>query len=433
MSARMRFTTTDTEDTEEAQREEITESKFEIAYLSVPPLRSLCLCGEPQFPIDSFQIKPLPNLDFAVQQAYKRSCVILSLSQPQTSLTSLKGNVMNPQPKISTVIAKTALLLPFVCLILFFMVKTVLMAGFAQSPESVTQERNLKLKSFKDIPVTIHQVRNLKSDTWHQDLEIEVKNVSNKPIYFMLVYLVFPDDPVPPGGESAIRLMYGDPRRNGRIDRYAHLEDEHIEPGETYVFTIPEIDRKGLKAKHEKFPERTKNLFLRFAIINFGDGTGFIAGESRDYRGKGYTPPPPEERLFKKISWHSLKTITATQDGCGDCFRWLVDPAPDPTSCYCSSTLLASTSPDEPCRRLRLEFIDCDGDGVPGECHDDAIDTEGSASCPGATPTPEPTATTTPTPTPPCPPEDEQINPRCGCVDGNSQREKQGKVLDLAM
>ena len=44
------------------------------------------------------------------------------------------------------------------------------------------------------MPLTIVKVRNLQSDTWYNDLGIEVKNVSSKPIYFILAYLIFPDD-----------------------------------------------------------------------------------------------------------------------------------------------------------------------------------------------------------------------------------------------
>ena len=319
---------------------------------------------------------------------------------------------MHPQSTSSLLIIKRLAQLSLVCLALFFLVKTVLIASTISVLKPVKQERKLKLKDFKDAPVVIHKVRNLQSDEWHKDLELEVKNISGKPIYFMLAYLIFPDQPAPPSGKAGIRLMYGDPKRNGHIDRYSDPEDEHIAPGETYVFTIPEIDRKGLAARHKKFPEGNNNFVLEFAIINFGDRTGFIAGQSRDYRGKGYTPSPPEEQHFKKISLNSSRTITAAQDGCGDCSRWLVDPEPATTSCYCRSTLLASTSPDEPCRRLMLVFFDCDGDGNY-ECHDDAIDTEGSASCPGATPTPTPTPS--PSGTPSCNPST-QPNPYCVCT-----------------
>jgi hypothetical protein len=289
----------------------------------------------------------------------------------------------------------------------------VLTASTAPSLQSARQERKLKLKPFKDAPVVIHKVRNLQSDEWHKDLEIEIKNISGKPIYFMLAYLIFPDQPTPSGGQAGIRLVYGDPKRNGHIDRYSNPEDEHLKPGETYVFTIPEIDRKGLAVRHKKFPEGNNNFVLELAIINFGDGTGFIAGQSRDYRGRSLAPSPPKEQKFRKISWSSTTTNTAAQDGCGVCFRWLVDPDPVPTSCYCRSTILATASPSEPCSRLKLVFFDCNADGNY-DCYDDAIDTEASASCTGALPTPTPTPT--PEPSPGCPPESTKPNPRCYCA-----------------
>jgi hypothetical protein len=214
---------------------------------------------------------------------------------------------MNTPRQTFTIIAKRLFHLSLVCLALFFLVKTVLIVSTAQSPESVTQERNLKLKTFKGMPVVVHKVRNLGSGGWHKDLEIEVKNISNKPIYFMLAYLIFPDQPVPGDGQAGIRLMYGDSKRNGLIDKAAHPEDEHLEPGETYVFTIPEIDRKGLEVRDKKFPERNKKIELKFAMINFGDRTGFEAGSFIDLRGTSLSPSPPEKQIFKKVSWHSLQ------------------------------------------------------------------------------------------------------------------------------
>jgi hypothetical protein len=54
----------------------------------------------------------------------------------------------------------------------------------AQSPA----ERKLTAKTFKEMPLAIHRVRNLeKAQDWFRDLQIEVKNVSDKPIYFISV------------------------------------------------------------------------------------------------------------------------------------------------------------------------------------------------------------------------------------------------------
>jgi hypothetical protein len=206
---------------------------------------------------------------------------------------------MNPPRKTSTIVARIVLVLSFICLVSIFFIKTVLISSTAQSPNCFIEERKLKLKTFKDIPVAIHQVRKLQSETWHKDLELEIKNISDKPIYFIGAYLMFPDESVP-SGKSGIPLLYGD-SKNAHISWYADPGDKHLAPGETYVFTIPEIYRKGLKAKHEKHKEVTKNLELEIAMISFGDGTGFEAGMSRDYRGKKSALSPPTEQFFRKI------------------------------------------------------------------------------------------------------------------------------------
>jgi hypothetical protein len=96
---------------------------------------------------------------------------------------------MNSHRTSSSILTKRVLPLFLICLVSIFFVKTVLISSTAQSSNSSTQERKLKLKTFKDMPVAIHEVRKLQSETWHKDLEIEVKNISDKPIYFMGVYL----------------------------------------------------------------------------------------------------------------------------------------------------------------------------------------------------------------------------------------------------
>ena len=40
-------------------------------------------------------------------------------------------------------------------------------------------ERTLKTNDFKDNPLSVQKIRNLDSDTWHKDFEIEIKNEQN--------------------------------------------------------------------------------------------------------------------------------------------------------------------------------------------------------------------------------------------------------------
>lgn len=59
----------------------------------------------------------------------------------------------------------------------------ILLIGIMLAPGvAPAQERKLTTRDFQGMPLAV-RVRNLQSDTWHKDLEIEVRNVSGKPIY----------------------------------------------------------------------------------------------------------------------------------------------------------------------------------------------------------------------------------------------------------
>lgn len=146
------------------------------------------------------------------------------------------------------------------------------------------QERKLKEKTFARMPVRVLEVKNLQSETWPNDLEIQIKNVSTKPIYFLNIVIEFPDDPAP-NGSSGIVLKYGK-IENMDIAIVAQPEDEHLEPGEKALITIAPIYRKGLMAKQVSNPENFMKMELSFSIISFGDGTGFSASEFLGLRKK---------------------------------------------------------------------------------------------------------------------------------------------------
>ena len=88
---------------------------------------------------------------------------------------------------------------------------TIGLSSSAQSPASTGQKRTFKMKDKISVPLEI-QVRNLESDTWLKDLEIEVKNVGKKPIYSIVAYLMFRQ----PSCESfGIPFDFGNPRMFG--------------------------------------------------------------------------------------------------------------------------------------------------------------------------------------------------------------------------
>ena len=71
----------------------------------------------------------------------------------------------------------------------------VFRSGFTQSHE----ERKVNVRTYNRMPVMVKEIKNLyKKDSWFRDLEIEVKNVTRQPIYFIALGLEFPNIPGPP-------------------------------------------------------------------------------------------------------------------------------------------------------------------------------------------------------------------------------------------
>jgi len=181
------------------------------------------------------------------------------------------------------VISFTKLLkLLLVCASLIVLIKGAFMLSTAQSVSG--EERKFKSKEFVDMPLRVRKVKNLQSETWPNDLEIEVENVSKKPIYFINAVLEFPDDPAP-NGSSGIKFKFGK-LENMDIVRIALPEDEHVDPGKTIVLTVSDIFRKGLLARQQNAPHNFKKLDFWFEIISFGDGTGYEGSQFLDLKNK---------------------------------------------------------------------------------------------------------------------------------------------------
>lgn len=241
-----------------------------------------------------------------------------------------------------------------------------LMQGMPAS--SAQEKKKFKTKEFQDMPLVVREVRNLESDTWHKDLEIEVKNISSKPIYFILAYLVFPDDKAA-SGESGIPLDYGTPE-NEQISHYAVPEDIHLDPGQTCVLNIPENLRKPLENRRKSFPDVHKNMLLKFPLISFGDGTGFEAGAKIDLRSKknhSLTQAKKKRSQQAGLAFKSLSSgkyqshaPASVQSECGNtnCWPWKISN-PVPTSCPCGNTRIGVIEAGRPCRRLMPLYFPC--------------------------------------------------------------------------
>jgi hypothetical protein len=133
--------------------------------------------------------------------------------------------------------------------------------------------------------VAINAIRNLQSEQWLRDLEIEVQNNFNKPIYHLEMDLEFPqvviDRDDGKSGSLVIPLMFGKFALMNPGE-HAASTDESIQPGEKYVFKIPESYRKGMEshlAKNNIALSAITKIRLRIYELSLGDGTGFEMGE----------------------------------------------------------------------------------------------------------------------------------------------------------
>jgi hypothetical protein len=161
-----------------------------------------------------------------------------------------------------------------------------LSAGSAQAPD----ERKVNVHSYNRMPVVVKEIRNLnKGDNWYRDLEIEVKNISRQPIYFISLGLEFPNippsvapQPLPDGNMPArvatgFSVNYGDSRLTD-VRVLAGPDDVPIKPGESHVFKIPEAKVIGIEWMNQNMnlpPDAWKQIELSLDIISFGDGTGY--------------------------------------------------------------------------------------------------------------------------------------------------------------
>jgi len=117
------------------------------------------------------------------------------------------------------------------------------------------------------------KVKNFHNVKWVRDLEVEVTNTSDKPIYFLEFFVVMRDVKSVNGNPVGFPLRYG---RMALVDYTTPLQsdDVGIQPGETYTFKISERHLKGWEINKENRPE-PKRVDLIFVQLNFGDGTGF--------------------------------------------------------------------------------------------------------------------------------------------------------------
>ena len=163
------------------------------------------------------------------------------------------------------------------------------LAKLKQTAQEV-EERKFEDEIPKHLPIKFKlkaekekKFKDLKNPEWYRDFELEVTNTSDKPIYYLELWLMYAGIEAAPGVPLAVPLRYG--RMNFIYeDTRPQPTDVPIQPGETYVFTVPEGDRRGWEAhkKRDNIPD-PKKVILEFVHLSFGDGTGFATSGAKPY------------------------------------------------------------------------------------------------------------------------------------------------------
>jgi hypothetical protein len=152
--------------------------------------------------------------------------------------------------------------------------------------QSVGSTRNVIDISDRTIPLRVTAVRNVNTADWMKDMEFELENRSNKPIYYVRGVLTFPDVPktteldgIPRGLSATLRY--------GRMDftlhpgEMARPEDVPIKPGEKVVLKLTSEKCESLKRyliRHGVPASNVRLLRFRIRDIGFGDGSGYRSG-----------------------------------------------------------------------------------------------------------------------------------------------------------
>jgi hypothetical protein len=160
------------------------------------------------------------------------------------------------------------------------------------------QKRTIENKVPPHVPLDIkirkekeEKIRNSANKTWYRDVEINITNTSEKPIYYFALFLEMPEIKSERGATMVFEIHFG---RAEFVDFSVRPlpDDKPLLPGETYTYEIPVKLRiaweNSTKANNKA---DAMKLEIQFNHISFGDGTGFASRRA--------VPIPPKTRLYR--------------------------------------------------------------------------------------------------------------------------------------
>lgn len=149
-----------------------------------------------------------------------------------------------------------------------------LASGVAQTPAK--EEREVEDRVPKHLPVKVkvkneQSLKDLKNKKWARELEIEVKNTGDKPIYYVHVEIVMPEIVIN-GGELVLMMAYGR-RELARPDEPIKDDDIPILPGESVTLKVPEGRWKAFEGfrDEDKVYEDPKKVEIEVNAVRLRD------------------------------------------------------------------------------------------------------------------------------------------------------------------
>ena len=147
-----------------------------------------------------------------------------------------------------------------------------------QAFQSSSQERTHKVveANWPDGVLEVKRVNNLQSRSFPTDFQIEVKNISNKPIYSIRMDVI-----VHRVGQISLGFFLNYGRRElFEFNQPVTDKDVPLLPGESCILTANSQWRQELmpmyKNNDEAYARDTNRVSLAFQRLNFGDGTGYV-------------------------------------------------------------------------------------------------------------------------------------------------------------
>jgi hypothetical protein len=161
-------------------------------------------------------------------------------------------------------------------LLAFFLISVGVGVVSSTAQSTPKEERKLEDKIPKHLPLKI-KVKNLNNEKWARDVEVEIINIGDKPIYYLRMSLSLPEVITENNRNLGFPISYG---RDDFIDFGEPIQpdDVPIKPGESYTIKIPAQFQQGWEQfvkRHGVSKEQPKKVKLVFILLNFGDGTGF--------------------------------------------------------------------------------------------------------------------------------------------------------------